>query len=84
MGSSAASERSTGRPVLVGAEDYTIMGGASGPGGHSKRFRVAELAVQEGLPIVWMLEGAGARMGKRSGTPVRRPERPRADGGCQG
>ncbi len=62
-----------GRPVLVGAEDYTIMGGASGPGGHSKRFRVAELAVQEGLPIVWMLEGAGARMGKRSGTPVRRP-----------
>ena len=49
------------------------MAGASGTGGHYKRYRMAELAVQEGLPLVWMLEGAGARMGKRTGTPARTP-----------
>ncbi len=65
--------RVDGRPVLAGAEDFTIMAGASGAGGHYKRYRVAELAVQEGLPLVWMLEGAGARMGKRTGTPARTP-----------
>jgi methylmalonyl-CoA decarboxylase subunit alpha len=62
-----------GRPVLAGAEDFSIMAGSSGSGGHYKRYRVAELARQEGLPIVWMLEGAGARMGKRTGTPARTP-----------
>ena len=60
--------RVEGRPVFAGAEDFTIMAGASGAGGHYKRYRVAELARQEGAPIVWMLEGAGARMGKRTGT----------------
>ncbi|MGB0620096.1 MAG: acyl-CoA carboxylase subunit beta [Myxococcota bacterium] len=65
--------RIEGRPVFAGAEDFTIMAGASGAGGHYKRYRVAELARQEGAPIVWMLEGAGARMGKRTGTPARTP-----------
>lgn len=62
-----------GRLVFAGAEDFTITAGASGAGGHYKRFRIAELALQEGLPLVWMLEGAGARMGKRTGTPARTP-----------
>jgi acetyl-CoA carboxylase carboxyltransferase component len=62
-----------GRLVFAGAEDFTIMAGASGAGGHYKRYRIAELALQEGLPLVWMLEGAGARMGKRTGTPARTP-----------
>lgn len=62
-----------GRPVAAGAEDFTIMAGASGSGGHSKRYRLAELAVQEGIPLVWMLEGAGARIGKRTSTPARTP-----------
>jgi len=65
--------RVDGRPVLAGAEDFTIQAGSSGAGGHYKRYRLAELAVQEGLPIVWMLEGAGARLGKRTGTPARTP-----------
>ncbi len=65
--------RVDGRPVLAGGEDFTIQAGASGTGGHYKRYRVAELAVQEGLPLVWMLEGAGARMGVRKGTPARLP-----------
>jgi acetyl-CoA carboxylase carboxyltransferase component len=65
--------RVNGRPVLAGAEDFTILAGSSGSGGSYKRFRLAELAVQEGLPLVWMLEGAGARMGVRTGTPARTP-----------
>jgi methylmalonyl-CoA decarboxylase subunit alpha len=65
--------RIDGRPVAAGAEDFTIMAGSSGSGGHAKRYRLAELAVQEGIPIVWMLEGAGARMGKRTSTPARTP-----------
>ena len=62
-----------GRPVLAGVEDYTIHAGSCGTGGGYKRHRLAELAVQEGLPLVWMLEGAGARMEVRRSTPARTP-----------
>lgn len=50
-----------GRPVLVGAEDFTVMGGSIGHGTTSKRQRLAELAGQERLPLVMLLEGAGER-----------------------
>ena len=62
-----------GRTVAVGAEDFTIKAGSVGTGGSYKRHRIAELAVQEGVPLVWMKEGAGARMGKRTSTPARVP-----------
>jgi acetyl-CoA carboxylase carboxyltransferase component len=51
-----------GRPVLAGAEDFTLLGGSIGVGGTSKRHRIAELALQEGVPLVTMLEGAGHRL----------------------
>jgi acetyl-CoA carboxylase carboxyltransferase component len=57
----------------VGAEDFTIKAGSVGTGGSYKRYRIAELAGQEGVPIVWMKEGAGARMGARTSTPARVP-----------
>jgi methylmalonyl-CoA decarboxylase subunit alpha len=50
-----------GRPVLVGAEDFTVMGGSIGIGTHAKRLRLAELAAQERVPLVMLLEGAGER-----------------------
>jgi acetyl-CoA carboxylase carboxyltransferase component len=50
-----------GRPVLVGAEDFTVMGGSIGIGTHAKRLRLAELAIQERIPLVMLLEGAGER-----------------------
>lgn len=53
--------RINGRPVLVGAEDFTVLGGSIGPGNTSKRYRVAELALQERVPLVMMLDGAGHR-----------------------
>jgi len=50
-----------GRPVLVGAEDFTVMGGSIGIGTMAKRHRLAQLAAQERVPLVMLLEGAGAR-----------------------
>jgi acetyl-CoA carboxylase carboxyltransferase component len=50
-----------GRPVLVGAEDFTVMGGSIGLGTTAKRQRLAELAEQERVPLVMLLEGAGER-----------------------
>lgn len=50
-----------GRPVLVGSEDFTSMGGSIGLGTHAKRMRLAVLAGQEKVPLVMLLEGAGER-----------------------
>ncbi|MBX9980598.1 MAG: acetyl-CoA carboxylase carboxyltransferase subunit [Mycobacterium gordonae] len=50
-----------GKPVLVGAEDFTTLAGTIGPGGNSKRYRIAELAVRDRVPLVMLLDGAGFR-----------------------
>lgn len=48
-----------GSPVMVGAEDFTTLAGSIGPGGNSKRYRIAELALRHRVPLVMLLEGAG-------------------------
>lgn len=50
-----------GVPVMVGAEDFTTLAGSIGPGGNSKRYRIAELAVRNRTPLVMLLDGAGFR-----------------------
>lgn len=50
-----------GRPVTVGAEDFTVAGGSIGTAGASKRARAAQLALRNRTPLVMMLEGAGHR-----------------------
>src|ERR1700761_5381629 len=50
-----------GSPVMLGAEDFTTLAGSIGPGGNSKRYRIAELALRDKIPLVMMLEGAGFR-----------------------
>jgi acetyl-CoA carboxylase carboxyltransferase component len=50
-----------GRPVMVGAEDFTVLGGTIGSGSNSKRYRIAELALRARVPLVMLLEGAGYR-----------------------
>src|SRR6202789_1553737 len=50
-----------GSPVILGAEDFTPMAGSIGPGGNSKRYRIAELALRDKVPLVMLLEGAGFR-----------------------
>ncbi|WAJ43837.1 acetyl-CoA carboxylase carboxyltransferase subunit [Mycobacterium sp. Aquia_216] len=52
-----------GSPVMLGAEDFTTMAGSIGPGGNSKRYRIAELALRDKTPLVMLLEGAGFRPG---------------------
>ncbi len=56
-----------GRPVMVGAEDFTTLAGTIGPAGQAKRCRLAELALLDRVPLVMLLEGAGYRGGERGG-----------------
>ena len=51
-----------GRPVLAGAEDFTVMGGSIGVVSADKRYRLCQLALQERVPLVMMLEGGGHRL----------------------
>ena len=55
------SGRIDGRPVMVAAEDFTVKAGTISQAANSKRYRVAELAVADRVPLVMMLEGAGYR-----------------------
>lgn len=50
-----------GSPVMVGAEDFTTLAGSIGSTGNAKRYRLAELAVRDKIPLVMLLEGAGFR-----------------------
>ena len=58
----AGSGRIDGRPALAGAEDVTVLGGSIGGGASDKRYRLCQLAAQEQVPLVMMLEGAGHRV----------------------
>ncbi|MEO0492292.1 MAG: carboxyl transferase domain-containing protein [Actinomycetota bacterium] len=53
--------RVDGRPVAVGAEDFTTLGGSIGPAASRKRWRIADIARRERIPLVMLLEGAGHR-----------------------
>jgi len=56
------SGRIGGRPALAGAEDVTVLGGSIGSGASDKRYRLCQLARQERVPLVMLLEGAGHRV----------------------
>ncbi|MGB8404854.1 MAG: carboxyl transferase domain-containing protein [Mycobacterium sp.] len=62
-GIAAGSGTIEGRPVMLGAEDFTTLAGSIGPGGNAKRYRLAELALRTKVPLVMLLEGAGFRPG---------------------
>jgi acetyl-CoA carboxylase carboxyltransferase component len=54
--------RIDGRVTAAGAEDFSVLGGSIGRGSMAKRYRLCELARQERVPLVMMLEGAGHRL----------------------
>lgn len=56
--------RIDGREVMVGVEDFTVMGGSEGRVGGLKRERMLDIALQRKLPVVWLLDGVGARAGE--------------------
>ncbi|MGO8861171.1 MAG: acyl-CoA carboxylase subunit beta [Acidimicrobiales bacterium] len=49
------------RVVMVAAEDFTVHAGTISSSANAKRYRVAEIAVNDRVPLVMMLEGAGFR-----------------------
>src|SRR6202008_4200535 len=62
------SGRIEGRPVMVAAEDFTVKAGTISGSANAKRYRVAEIAVADRVPLIMMLEGAGFRAdGERHG-----------------
>lgn len=59
-----------GRPALVGVEDGTVLGGSIGDAGATKRHRLTQIAAQEHVPLVFMLEGAGHRLTNAHANPA--------------
>ena len=51
-----------GRPVAVMATDFTVKGGSIGHTGGQKMARVADLAIERGLPFVMLHDGGGHRI----------------------
>jgi len=50
-----------GRSAGVVAEDFTVLGGSVGMTHAMKKVRMVEIATREKVPLVWLLDGAGAR-----------------------
>jgi acetyl-CoA carboxylase carboxyltransferase component len=78
------SGRIEGRPVMVAAEDFTVKAGTIGGAANSKRYRVAEIAVLDRVPLVMMLDGAGFRAEKERGRGGRSPIDLLAQARCSG
>src|SRR3954468_17508692 len=51
-----------GRPVCAAAYDFTVHGGSIGVVGERKVARLRELALRERIPMVWLVDSAGARL----------------------
>ena len=60
--------RIDGRRVAVIAYDFTVMAGSIGMVGELKATRMRELALRERIPIVWLIDSAGARIQEASGS----------------
>src|SRR5436190_740163 len=51
-----------GRPVCVASYDFTVQGGTIGVVGERKVARLRELALRERIPMIWLVDSAGARL----------------------
>jgi len=51
-----------GRRVAVCAYDFTVLAGSMGQVGEHKTARMRELALRQRIPVVWLLDSAGARI----------------------
>jgi len=57
-----------GRPACVAAYDFTVMAGSMGATGELKVTRMRELALKEKVPMIWLLDSAGARIQEAAGS----------------
>jgi acetyl-CoA carboxylase carboxyltransferase component len=60
--------RVDGRLVAVAAYDFTVMAGSMGMTGELKVGRLREMALQKRMPMVWLLDSAGARIQEAVGS----------------
>src|SRR5213595_214175 len=57
-----------GRLAAVAAYDFTVMAGSMGMTGEIKVSRLRELALTKRIPMVWLLDSAGARIQEAVGS----------------
>jgi acetyl-CoA carboxylase carboxyltransferase component len=57
-----------GRLVAIAAYDFTVMAGSMGMTGELKVARLRELALSKRMPMVWLLDSAGARVQEAVGS----------------
>ncbi len=60
--------RVDGRPVAIAAYDFTVMAGSMGAVSENKIARMRAHALRERIPMVWLLDSAGARIQATSGS----------------
>lgn len=56
------------RPALVIAYDYTVLAGTIGHNGEVKATRIRELALAHRVPVIWLVDSAGARIQEAAGS----------------
>jgi acetyl-CoA carboxylase carboxyltransferase component len=57
-----------GRLVAIAAYDFTVMAGSMGMTGEVKVARLRELALGKRMPMIWLLDSAGARIQEAVGS----------------
>src|SRR4051812_11011546 len=57
-----------GRLVAVAAYDFTVMAGSMGMTGEMKMARLREIALSKRIPLIWLLDSAGARIQEAAGS----------------
>jgi acetyl-CoA carboxylase carboxyltransferase component len=57
-----------GRLVAIAAYDFTVMAGSMGMTGEIKVARMREMALGKRIPMVWLLDSAGARIQEAVGS----------------
>ncbi|MDQ6816781.1 MAG: acyl-CoA carboxylase subunit beta [Actinomycetota bacterium] len=57
-----------GRLVAVAAYDFTVMAGSMGMTGELKVTRLRELVLTQRMPMIWLLDSAGARIQEAVGS----------------
>ncbi|MEN9799111.1 MAG: hypothetical protein RL653_2807 [Pseudomonadota bacterium] len=51
-----------GRPVAAAVYDFTVFGGSIGEVGERKVARLRDMALKSRIPLVWLVDSAGARL----------------------
>ena len=57
-----------GRRCAIVAYDFTVMAGSMGMTGEIKVARMREMALQKRMPLIWLLDSAGARIQEAVGS----------------